>query len=100
MTIDPAAIQLPAANDFATFLTRLPKAELHVHVVGAMRPTTLTELAAHHGVALPRSIETLYQYRNFSDFIGSVSAGSPIPRDRWRLCARCLRVHRGRSPRR
>ena len=79
MTIDPATIQPPAANDFATFLTRLPKAELHVHVVGAMRPTTLTELAAHHGVALPRSIETLYQYRNFSDFI-----------DLFRLAARSL----------
>ena len=34
-----------------------------------MRPTTLAGLAAHHGVALPRSIETLYQYRNFMVFI-------------------------------
>jgi hypothetical protein len=60
MTIDPAKIQPPAAHDFATFLTRLPKAELHVHVVGAIRPTTLAEFAAYRGVALPRSIETLY----------------------------------------
>jgi adenosine deaminase len=69
MTIDLDKSQPPAAHDFATFLTRLPKAELHVHVVGAIRPTTLAELAAHRGVALPRSIETLYQYRNFYDFI-------------------------------
>jgi adenosine deaminase len=69
MTIDPAKIQPPATHDFATFLTRLPKAELHVHVVGAIRPTTLAECAARHGVVLPRSIETLYQYRNFYDFI-------------------------------
>ena len=57
MTIDRDKIQPPAAHDFATFLTRLPKAELHVHVVGAIRPTTLAEFAAHYGVALPRSIE-------------------------------------------
>jgi len=69
MSIDPTRSQPPVAPDFATFLTRLPKAELHVHVVGAIRPTTLAKLAAHHGVALPRSIETLYQYRNFYDFI-------------------------------
>ena len=79
MTIDLDKSQPPAAHDFATFLTRLPKAELHVHVVGAIRPTTLAELAAHRGVALPRSIETLYQYRNFYDFI-----------ELFRLAARCL----------
>ena len=51
MTTDPAQIQPPAAHDFATFLTRLPKAELHVHVVGTIRPATLAEFAAHRGVA-------------------------------------------------
>ena len=35
-------------------------------VARVLRPTTLTELAVHHGVALSRLIETLYQYRNFS----------------------------------
>ena len=69
MTIDLDKNQPPAAQDFATFLTRLPKAELHVHVVGAIRPTTLAEFAAQRGVVLPRSIETLYQYSNFYDFI-------------------------------
>ena len=69
MPMDPATNQPLAVHDFATWLTRLPKAELHVHVVGAMRPTTLAALAAHHGVALPRSSATLYQYRNFTEFI-------------------------------
>jgi len=67
--MDPATNQPPAVQDFATWLTRLPKAELHVHVVGAIRPTTLAELAAHRSVALPRSLATLYQYRNFTEFI-------------------------------
>src|SRR5262245_21050404 len=51
MPRDPASSQAPAVHDVATWLTRLPKAELHVHVVGAIRPTTLATLAAHHGPA-------------------------------------------------
>jgi len=79
MPMDPATNQPLAVHDFATWLTRLPKAELHVHVVGAMRPTTLTALAAHHDVALPRPSTTLYRYRNFTEFI-----------EVFRLAARCL----------
>lgn len=31
----------------------LPKAQLHLHLTGAMRPATLHELAGHHGIAVP-----------------------------------------------
>jgi len=51
------------------FLARLPKAELHVHVVGALRPGTLAELAAKRGLALPRPAVALYRYASFYDFI-------------------------------
>jgi adenosine deaminase len=34
-------------------LVTLPKAHLHVHLEGAMRPTTLRELATHYGMAVP-----------------------------------------------
>jgi adenosine deaminase len=34
-------------------LGALPKAQLHLHLTGAMRPATLTELAGRHGIAVP-----------------------------------------------
>ncbi|HEX4362853.1 MAG TPA: adenosine deaminase [Pseudonocardia sp.] len=45
-------------------LTALPKAHLHVHLEGAMRPTTLTELAGAAGVA-PPPIGTALSFREF-----------------------------------
>lgn len=55
--------------DAQEFLRRLPKAELHVHLVGALRPATLAELARKRGLALPRAEHELYRYRDFYDFI-------------------------------
>lgn len=37
-------------------LATLPKAHLHLHFTGSMRPQTLVELAAKHGMALPRAL--------------------------------------------
>jgi len=37
-------------------LTALPKAHLHLHFTGSMRPTTLVDLAASHGLRLPRAL--------------------------------------------
>jgi adenosine deaminase len=55
--------------NFSEVLRRIPKAELHVHMVGAIRRSTLAELARKHGIALPRPEHELYRYRGFHDFI-------------------------------
>jgi len=37
-------------------LAKLPKAHLHLHFTGSMRPATLADLAAQHGVRLPSAL--------------------------------------------
>jgi adenosine deaminase len=47
----------------------LPKAELHVHLEGAIRPSTLLRLAERNGIDLPaRDINGLRDFYRFKDF--------------------------------
>ena len=53
-----------------TVLDTLPKAELHLHLEGSIRPETAVELAARHGVKLtPDEVTARYNYSNFAGFI-------------------------------
>lgn len=48
----------------------LPKAELHLHVEGSIRPRTAVELAARHGVTLTeQEAAARYQYTDFLGFL-------------------------------
>jgi adenosine deaminase/aminodeoxyfutalosine deaminase len=53
-----------------TILDSLPKAELHLHLEGSIRPGTAVELAARHGVKLTQEdVSSRYNYSNFAGFI-------------------------------
>ena len=55
------------------FAHRMPKIELHVHLEGAIRPTTLLDLAQRNGVRLPvndeKDLLNFYRFRDFPHFI-------------------------------
>jgi adenosine deaminase len=56
--------------DLATALSQLPKVELHCHIEGTMRPSTVVELADKNGVALPtRDLDALYHYTSLDSFL-------------------------------
>lgn len=67
-----------------SFLLDLPKAELHVHLEGSIRPPTLLELARRRGVRLPADdIEGLRRWFEFTDFEHFVRI--------YLKCSECLR---------
>ncbi|MFN0110771.1 MAG: adenosine deaminase [Blastocatellia bacterium] len=52
-----------------TFIRRMPKVELHVHLEGSIQPETLLELARRNQVTLPATtVEGLRQWYTFTDF--------------------------------
>jgi adenosine deaminase len=48
---DPQSVPVTARD-----VTRLPKAHLHLHFTGSMRPSTLKDLAAKHRIRLPETL--------------------------------------------
>src|SRR5215469_9475258 len=64
------------AIDAAEWLRGLPKAELHLHLEGTIKPETLVELSRRHDDE-PLSMEAaraLYRYENFLGFLMSFKA--------------------------
>ena len=52
------------------FIRQLPKAELHLHLEGAVEPATLVELRRKHGEnATLADTEPLYRYTDFASFL-------------------------------
>jgi adenosine deaminase len=48
----------------------LPKVELPCHVEGTLRPGTVVELAAKHGIALPTTrVDEVYRYSTIYEFL-------------------------------
>jgi aminodeoxyfutalosine deaminase len=53
-----------------TVVDALPKAELHLHLEGSIRPETAVALAARHGMTVTaEQVAARYRYSNFAGFI-------------------------------
>ena len=65
-------------SDIESFIRRLPKAELHLHLEGTVTPATLVELSQRHDAApitLPEA-EALYHFTDFTGFLLAFKAVS------------------------
>ena len=55
------------------FVQNLPKAELHLHIGGALEPEMMLSIAARNGVALPfgsaSTVREAYRFGNLQDFL-------------------------------
>ena len=63
-------------EDIQSFIQRLPKAELHLHLEGTIAPSTLAELSRRHDaepITLAQA-EDLYHFTDFTGFINAFKA--------------------------
>ena len=52
---------MSTALPYSDYLDLVPKVELHLHIAGAVRASTLIDIATANGVRMPRPAEMLYQ---------------------------------------
>ncbi|HWQ10107.1 MAG TPA: adenosine deaminase, partial [Holophaga sp.] len=68
--------------DLQTYITALPKAELHLHIEGSLEPEMMFELARRNGVALPyASVEetrAAYAFTDLQSFLDIYYAGAAV----------------------
>jgi len=65
-----------------TIVDALPKAELHLHLEGAIRPETAVELAARHGAEISlEKVAARYQFTDFAGFIETFKWVTSLLRD-------------------
>ena len=81
----------------------MPKAELHVHLEGSIRPSTLLRLAARRGIDLPadseEGLQEWFKFRDFDEFLEvylTISRCLRDPED-FQLAARAFLEERARE---
>jgi len=69
-------------SDLDTFITGIPKAELHLHIEGSLEPELMFELARRNKVAIPfasvEDVRAAYQFSNLQDFLDIYYAGAQV----------------------
>ncbi len=71
-----------SSSDLDTFIARLPKAELHLHIEGSLEPELMFELAQRNNVAIPydsvEAVRAAYDFSNLQDFLDIYYAGAQV----------------------
>jgi adenine deaminase len=69
-------------NEFAAFIERLPKAELHLHLEGTLEPELKFELAARNGLDLPyasaEEMRAAYGFDDLASFLAVYYEGMSV----------------------
>lgn len=67
---------------FTSWLTKLPKAELHLHLEGTLTPNMMWSLAKKNHIQLPyqhiEDIEQAYHFKNLNDFLALYYQGCAV----------------------
>ena len=70
--------------DLDSFITGLPKAELHMHIEGSLEPEMMFALARRNGVSLPfadvEAVRAAYKFSRLQDFLDIYYRGAAVLR--------------------
>ena len=68
--------------DLKDLITRIPKAELHLHIEGTLEPELMMALARRNGVSIPyasvEEIRSAYEFSNLQSFLDIYYAGAQV----------------------
>lgn len=69
-------------NKVSRLIDRLPKAELHMHIEGAIEPEMMIDLAQRNGIELPwrdaRELQAAYHFANLQEFLAVFYRGLSV----------------------